>query len=733
MDLEINYDPLEWQKKAHSSSVPHQCCVGGLGCTREDSLIETARGRIPIGDTIVGDKYKSFDSRSGRYVFQEGSVGFPKGKSNLYRVIHDQGEFVVNEHHLVLTAQGIYSRICDLSVGCEIFLAQEGHDSSILEHDQKLFPEDVLHWKKIVLDSLNHYAVCIRRYGQQLLNQEVFYRLFSPLQAYALRFSHNFYQEEPSRQDDQALCMELKHIQNDHKFSHVSTKDYTLQMERDEVVVLNEDFVAKPFERILLDTQQSLQSPKICEYRQKDRKSFFYRKYEKPFYPLGLTQHKSTIRSIEKTKEEWFWDIQVPETNNYISGGAVHHNSGKTSYAIRELQACALNNPKGLYLIGRATLPSLRDSTYRSFFEHTEPQLIKHHNKANLVVTLINDAEFIFRPLDDMEKFKSMQISGFFLDEANEITEEMYQTLRTRVRQIVGGRIPFYRTIIAHNPGEEHEWIPRRFVHRKVENEEIIFSTTMDNQRNLPPNYIEDLKMMYSEDMQKRMIYGQYGKVFKGNPVFPQYARGEYLRRIEPVQGFPIYRGIDFGFNKPAVSWMQYINGQVRIYQAIKGEKIYLDDFIRDVILPEEQKLFPRWNAPFKTVCDPAGSQESDKGRSSVDILNEFGIFPMYKKTKVEEGIRAIKHFLDTKNAAGEPNFLVHPRADLLNSALKGGYCWDDKMKLPDKTKGYDDIVDSARYPITYIHKWAKAGALINNEVSARRYISKTGSRSFEI
>lgn len=407
--------------------------------------------------------------------------------------------------------------------------------------------------------------------------------------------------------------------------------------------------------------------------------------------------------------------------------------SGKSAYAIRELQACALANPKGLYLIGRATLPSLRDSTYRAFFEHTEPELIKTHNKANLVVTLINGAEFLFRPLDDMEKFKSMQVSGFFVDEANEITEEMYLTLRSRVRQIVDGKVPFYRTILAHNPGEETEWIPRRFVYRKVDNEEIFFSSTLENQQNLPPNYIDDLKQMYSEDMQKRMIYGQYGKVFKGNPVFPQFSRGQYVRHIEPVPGVPIYRGIDFGFNKPAVCWLQYVNGQVRVYQAIKGDKIYLDDFLKEVVFPEELKLFPNWKAPIKTICDPAGSQETDKGKTSIDILNDHGIFPMYRKTRTEEGIKAIKHFLDTKNESGEPNFLIHPRADLLNSALRGGYCWDDKMKLPDKTKGYDDIVDAMRYPITYIHKWSRAGALSDRVAETRRYVSKTGSRSFEI
>ena len=427
---------------------------------------------------------------------------------------------------------------------------------------------------------------------------------------------------------------------------------------------------------------------------------------------------------------DWQQKAHGSRINNLFCVGGL--GSGKSSFAIRELQACALANPKGLYLIARATLPSLRDSTYRTFFEHTEPELIKANNKANMVVTLINGAEFIFRPLDDMEKFKSIQISGFLVDEVNEISEEMYLTLRSRVRQIVEGRTPFYRTLALMNPEDETHWVAQRGLYKKPPNEEMIFSTTFDNQKNLPAGYVDELMGMYTPDMQKRMIYGQFGRVFKGNPVFPQFVRGEYIRPIEPVKGLPLYRGIDFGFNKPAVSWLQFVDGQIRIYESIKGNKISLDDFIREIILPKEIELFGSWEAKVQTFCDPAGSQESDKGKSSIEILNDYGIFPLYKKARIEEGIKAMKHFMDTKNAKGEPNFLVHPRDHVLIDALKGGYCWDDKMQSPDKTKGYDDQVDSVRYPITYLFKWARAGILNKHFNERRQFVSKNGSRTFE-
>ena len=92
-----------------------------------------------------------------------------------------------------------------------------------------------------------------------------------------------------------------------------------------------------------------------------------------------------------------------------------------------------------------------------------------------------------------------------------------------------------------------------------------------------------------------------------------------------------------------------------------------------------------------------------------------------------------MKHFMDTKNLEGEPNFLVHPRCDFLISALRGGYCWDDKMQAPDKTKGYDDAVDSVRYPVTYLHRWARSGALSSHFNSRMQFVSRTGGRSFDV
>ena len=429
---------------------------------------------------------------------------------------------------------------------------------------------------------------------------------------------------------------------------------------------------------------------------------------------------------------EWAKKFHIsPIRHCSLAGGL---GSGKSFAAVQELKALALENPNFTYLIGRKTMPSLRDTTMKTFFACMEDGLIKKHDKTHSVVTLINNSQFIFRPLDDMEKMKSLEIAGFFVDEANEIDGDTYNILKSRVRQKINGKEPsMYRTVIALNPGEEDHWIPQLFLHIKPNNHVMFQSTTMDNLKNLPDNYIEDLKSTFSPDMQQRVIYGLFGKVHRGRPIYAQFPRGSHVRPVEFDPKIALVRGFDFGFNHPAVVWMQLVGGQIRVLAELQGKNIYLQEFIRDEIIPYERSLFGRIPGKIIDFCDPRGSDESDKGKSSVQILNEHGIFPMHRRTWIEEGIKAVKHYLDTKTPDGDTNFLIHPRCKLLIEGFNGGYKRLDGEEKPDKDNIYDNVQDAMRYAITHCLQRAKIASLQMEQDKIKRFVSRNGSRIVEI
>lgn len=408
--------------------------------------------------------------------------------------------------------------------------------------------------------------------------------------------------------------------------------------------------------------------------------------------------------------------------------------SGKTVAGVRELQALGLENPGFTYLIGRKTLPSLRDTTMKSFFACMEEGIIQRHDKTHNIVTFVNKSEFIFRPLDDMEKMKSLEIAGFFIDEANEISQDMYNTLKSRVRQKLKGKEPtMYRSVIALNPTEEDHWIPQLFLHVKPPNHQMFTSTTLDNMGNLPDGYIEELKRTFTPDMQQRMIYGLFGKVFKGKPVFPQFGRGNYVKAVEYDPTAPLIRGWDFGYNRPAVVWAQLKNKQIRILAEMMGKEIYLSDFIKDEVIPYEISLFGEKRCKPLDFCDPRGSDESDKGKTSVQILNAHGIFPAYRRTWVEEGLKVIKESMDTLDQqTQEPNFLIHPRCKTLIDGYRGGYAREDGEDKPRKDDFFDHLQDCARYLIIHALQRARISVLMNKQDEIRRYTNPHTGRIVE-
>src|SRR5262249_1820305 len=104
---------------------------------------------------------------------------------------------------------------------------------------------------------------------------------------------------------------------------------------------------------------------------------------------------------------------------------------------------------------------------------------------------------------------KSLNLSGAYVDEATEMSEEVYFLLLGRLRR-KGGR---HVMRLASNPAG-HDWVWRHFFHpnRKVEWRQLnsgITASTMDNPF-LDPLYVERMMATYPPDWADRFIYGNF-------------------------------------------------------------------------------------------------------------------------------------------------------------------------------------------------------------------------------
>lgn len=197
--------------------------------------------------------------------------------------------------------------------------------------------------------------------------------------------------------------------------------------------------------------------------------------------------------------------------------------NGKTYAACLMILELATLYPNNLCLVGRLTYPELRDSTREVFLQvlaQLYPPEAYTFNKAENAITFWNKSVVIFRHLDDFANLLSMNLGAFYLDQAEEIDEEVFLTLQSRLRR---SGIPRLKGLATGNP-RGYNWVYYRFGMDKAgssdnwkhgENYRMIVAPTVANAANLPANYIEQLKESYSPEWFARYVLGSW-EAFEG-------------------------------------------------------------------------------------------------------------------------------------------------------------------------------------------------------------------------
>ncbi len=191
----------------------------------------------------------------------------------------------------------------------------------------------------------------------------------------------------------------------------------------------------------------------------------------------------------------------------------------------------------------------------------------------------------------------------------------------------------------------------------------------------------------------------------KGSKVFPEYNEQIHKRELKENKELVYYRGWDFGFHYPACIVTQIDgNDMWCILQEFLGRDVALEIFIEKIL-----KEMPK--GKYKDYCDPAGAQVSDKSiRTSIEILNAYNIYPVFKKSKPSDRARIIRSKLLLRND-GNPGFMLNKSCPILNAGFLGGYHYPEDpvpnmLDTPEKDGFYDHLFDALGYIAYSIFKY---------------------------
>jgi hypothetical protein len=167
-------------------------------------------------------------------------------------------------------------------------------------------------------------------------------------------------------------------------------------------------------------------------------------------------------------------------------------------------------------------------------------------NKSEMSISFpdFNNSIILFKGLDDPEKLKSLNITGLWIEECTDVSEDSFRQLNARLR------VPnlYYQTILTFNPDDEQHWIRQRFFGPDgIETLDPVTTNCVHT------SYIDN-RFIDIPEYEKTLL-----EMGKGNPIWlTRFQEGFWARKISGSEFYHSYddekhsdRDISYNPNKP--------------------------------------------------------------------------------------------------------------------------------------------------------------------------------------
>lgn len=238
--------------------------------------------------------------------------------------------------------------------------------------------------------------------------------------------------------------------------------------------------------------------------------------------------------------------LEDPEVSEAFYGGAA--GGGKTRLGVYWLAKQALKYPRTRWLMGRAELKTLKRTTLVSFFDMCQEQGLKagvhyDYNQNESVINMMGGSQILladlkYYPSDpNFDALGSLEVTGAFVDQSEEIIEKAKQIVLTRIRyrlQELGLRPKFL-----HSANPAKNWlytnIYKPWKEGKLPNDVRFIPALVTDNPYLTPEYIANLHKLdkvtkarllrgeweYEDDPAQLMMYDNIVNIFTNSFVKP--------------------------------------------------------------------------------------------------------------------------------------------------------------------------------------------------------------------
>jgi phage terminase large subunit len=206
------------------------------------------------------------------------------------------------------------------------------------------------------------------------------------------------------------------------------------------------------------------------------------------------------------------------ETKEILYGGAA--GGGKSALGCLWLIEMCQKYPETRWLMGRSKLKALKETTLNTFFElsgklNIADQFI--YNSQNGTINWNNGSQILLKDLflypsdPNFDSLGSLEITGAFIDECNQVVYKAWQIVKSRVRYKIKelGLTP--KVLGSCNPAKN--WVYKEFYKKNrdgiLESEKKFIQALPTDNEHLPKSYLDSL-LSLDKNSRERLYYGNW-------------------------------------------------------------------------------------------------------------------------------------------------------------------------------------------------------------------------------
>ena len=414
--------------------------------------------------------------------------------------------------------------------------------------------------------------------------------------------------------------------------------------------------------------------------------------------------------------------------------------SGKSSACCMELMQRALAQAPGPDGVRRArmavvrnTYRELKDTTLRTWLSWFPEKTFGPFSLTDLChsVNLPRadgssvELEVLFRALDrpqDVKKLLSLELTGAWINEAREMPLSIVEALGDRVERYPAGRdggATWAGVIMDTNPPDSDHWWYRLAEETRPKGwtffrqpgglleqcGEFCPNPAAENLEHLPPRFY--LRRMNGKTPAHVRVYycAEYGFVQDGLPVYQEFsdARNVAAAELGPVDGLPLYVGLDFGLTPAAVLGQRLPTGRWHFLDELVSTDMGMVRFAGLL----GQLLQDHYGGLAVEIWgDPAGMARAQTDeRTPFDILRAQGLAarpapsndPLLRREAVAAAL--------ARDVDGLPGLVLSPRCATLRKGMAGAWHYRRLqvagearfVDTPDKNR-FSHVCEAAQY-----------------------------------